>query len=97
VRPVLKARDGGVGGIRGRGDLLLSESELEASLAQVGRDWIGLTELSDECVFVAGVAIRRASPSASRCRSLSGLADGGGSVVIYRGRELIKSDKFESR
>jgi hypothetical protein len=60
----------------GGGDLLLSESKLEASLAQVGGDRIGLTKLADPRVFVAGTAVRAASAGTARSRPPSGLPEG---------------------
>ncbi len=91
---VLEAGDGDMGRISGGGRLLLTEAELEASLAPIGGDWIGLTEFADLGVFVAGVAIGAASSSAAGCGPLNGLSDRAVEVAFHRGMELIKSDKF---
>lgn len=83
-----------MGRIGGGGDLLLSEAELEAPLAQVRGDRIGLTKLADPRVFVTGVAIRAASAGTAGRRPLSRPSDGA-LRIAFRGRtELIKSDKF---
>lgn len=83
-----------MGGIGGGGDLLLSESKLEASLAQVGGDWIGLTKLGDPRVFVAGIAIGTASAGATRFGLLSRLSDGAMRVIAHRELELINLGKL---
>jgi hypothetical protein len=68
VHAVLETGDGGMRGAGGVGDLLLSEAELEASLAQVGGDRIGLTKLADARVFVAALRYARLRRWARRCR-----------------------------
>ena len=72
-----------MGGTGGGSDLLLGESELEASLPEVGGDRIGLTELADQRVFVAGVAVGAAAASAAGFGPLSGLSDGAVVVAIH--------------
>jgi hypothetical protein len=92
--PIFEAGDRGMRGVGGRGDLFLSESEFEASLAEVGGNWIGLAKLADPRVFIARVAIRTASSGAIRFGLLSRLSDWAARVVVHREIELINLGKF---
>lgn len=59
VRATLQPRDRAVRGSSGVCDLTLGQAKLEAPLAQVRRDRVGLAQLTDPRVLVAGGSIVR--------------------------------------
>ena len=67
MRSALETRDRRVRCASSGGDVLLGQPQLEASLAQVRGDWIGLAQLADPRVLVPRRPVLLAARSATGC------------------------------